>query len=214
MTQLWNSSTALFTRRHFDGAIILLCVRWYITDTLSYRDLKAMMAERGIDLAQTTIMRGVQHSVPEFEERWQRYTLTVTAPPLVEEPIRATQDPPPQDPPLQEPPEEEPPQQEPPKKEPPQQDPPKEYKPQATAAPQPTIDPVEAARNRSTHQRKKTTPKKPSTSETPPPQTDDDFTFSSLSRLAVKLPPHTNSVPQSANFAGTFRYLLTCRCTS
>ena len=56
MTQLCHSSKALFQRRHFDGEIILLCVRWYITYKLSYRDLKAMMAERGIDLAHTTIM--------------------------------------------------------------------------------------------------------------------------------------------------------------
>jgi transposase-like protein len=38
---------------------------------LSYRDLTAMMAERGIDIAHTTIMRWVQHYVPEFEKQWQ-----------------------------------------------------------------------------------------------------------------------------------------------
>jgi transposase-like protein len=32
-----------------------------------------MMAERGIDLAHTTILRWVQHYVPEFEKLWQRY---------------------------------------------------------------------------------------------------------------------------------------------
>ena len=42
----------LFKGRHFDQEIVVLCVRWYLSFKLSYRDLAAMMAERGIDLAQ------------------------------------------------------------------------------------------------------------------------------------------------------------------
>jgi transposase-like protein len=45
-------------RRRFEGEIIELCVRWYITYRLSYRDLVAMMAERGISLSHTTIPSG------------------------------------------------------------------------------------------------------------------------------------------------------------
>jgi transposase-like protein len=59
MNQLGYVPTALFKRRHFDQEIIILCVRWYITYKLSYRDLRAMMVERGIDVAHTTIMRWV-----------------------------------------------------------------------------------------------------------------------------------------------------------
>jgi transposase-like protein len=44
---------------------------------LSYRDLVAMMGERGIDLAHTTILRWVQHYTPEFEKRWNRYARPV-----------------------------------------------------------------------------------------------------------------------------------------
>jgi transposase-like protein len=51
----------------------LRCVLWYITYKLSYRDLRDMLAERGIDLAHTTILRWGQHYVPEFEKQWQRY---------------------------------------------------------------------------------------------------------------------------------------------
>ena len=47
----------LFKGRHFDQEIVVLCVRWYLSLKLSYRDLVAMMAERGIDLAHTTILR-------------------------------------------------------------------------------------------------------------------------------------------------------------
>ena len=77
MTPLSDPSLILFTRRHFDQEIILLCVRWYLTYKLSYRDLRAMMAERGIDLAHTTIMRWVQRYVPEFTKQWQRYARSV-----------------------------------------------------------------------------------------------------------------------------------------
>jgi transposase-like protein len=70
-------SSSLFRSRHFDSAIIVLCVRWYITYKLSYRDLRDMMAERGIDLAHTTILRWVQRYVPEFEKRWNHYARRV-----------------------------------------------------------------------------------------------------------------------------------------
>ena len=43
-----TSAQDLFKGRHFDQEIIILCVRWYITFKLSFRDLVQMMAERGI----------------------------------------------------------------------------------------------------------------------------------------------------------------------
>jgi transposase-like protein len=67
----------LFKGRHFDQEIIVLCVRWYLTFKLSSRDLVQMMAERGIALAHTTILRWVQQYVPDFEKRWKRYALPV-----------------------------------------------------------------------------------------------------------------------------------------
>jgi hypothetical protein len=44
---------------------------------LSSRELVQMMAERGIALAHTTILRWVQRYVPGFEKRWRRYALPV-----------------------------------------------------------------------------------------------------------------------------------------
>ena len=67
----------LFAGRHFDAEIVVLCVRWYLSFKLSYRDLVSMMSERGIGLAHTTILRWVQHYTPEFEKRWQRYARPV-----------------------------------------------------------------------------------------------------------------------------------------
>jgi transposase-like protein len=69
--------STLFQGRHFDRTVIILCVRWYITYKLSYRDLVEMMAERGVAVSHTTILRWVQHYVPEFEKRWSRYARPV-----------------------------------------------------------------------------------------------------------------------------------------
>jgi transposase-like protein len=52
-------------------------VRWYLSFKLSFRDLVAMMGERGIGLGHTTILRWVQHYAPEFEKRWKRYARAV-----------------------------------------------------------------------------------------------------------------------------------------
>ena len=75
--QPFGSVEALFKGRHFDGQIIVLCVSWYTSFKLSLRDLVIMMADRGIPLTHTTIMRWGQHYLPEFEKRWSRYDRTV-----------------------------------------------------------------------------------------------------------------------------------------
>ena len=50
-----ETSVTLFNGRHFNCEIIVLCVRWYVSYKLSYRDLVAIMAERNIDVTHTTI---------------------------------------------------------------------------------------------------------------------------------------------------------------
>jgi hypothetical protein len=54
----------LFEGRHFDREIIVLCVRWYLRFKLSFRDLVEMMAERGLSMGHTTIMRWVHRYAP------------------------------------------------------------------------------------------------------------------------------------------------------
>jgi transposase, IS6 family len=58
-----------FKWRHYEPEIILLCVRWYLRYSLSYRDLEEMMAERGLHVDHTTIYRWVQRYAPQFEKR-------------------------------------------------------------------------------------------------------------------------------------------------
>jgi transposase-like protein len=68
---------ALFKGRHFDGQIIILWVSWYTSFKLSLRDLVIIMADRGITLTHTTVLRWVQRYLPEFEKRWSRYARPV-----------------------------------------------------------------------------------------------------------------------------------------
>jgi transposase-like protein len=63
----------IYRHRRFPPEIIETCVRWYVTYRLRNRDLAAMMAERGVVVSHTTIMRWVLRYVPEFEKRWARY---------------------------------------------------------------------------------------------------------------------------------------------
>jgi transposase, IS6 family len=58
-----------FKYRHFEPQIILLCLRWYLRYSLSYRDLEEMMVERGLSVDHTSIYRWVQHYAPLVEKR-------------------------------------------------------------------------------------------------------------------------------------------------
>src|SRR6266542_3533022 len=64
-----NLRPKLFKHRHYQSEIILLCVRWYLRYSLSYRDLEEIMAERGLSVDHTTIYRWVQYYAPILEKR-------------------------------------------------------------------------------------------------------------------------------------------------
>ena len=57
----------LFKGRHFDREIVMLCVRWYLSYRLNCRDLVAIMGERGMGVAHTTILRWLPHDSPELD---------------------------------------------------------------------------------------------------------------------------------------------------
>jgi len=64
-----NTRSALFRGRHFQDEIIVLCLRWYLRYSLSYRDLGEMMAERGLSLDHSTIARWVLRYAPILSQR-------------------------------------------------------------------------------------------------------------------------------------------------
>ncbi|HWS63182.1 MAG TPA: hypothetical protein VN325_10550 [Steroidobacteraceae bacterium] len=45
----------IYRRRRFQPEIIELCVRWYLTYRLSYRELVEMMAERGVTVSHSGV---------------------------------------------------------------------------------------------------------------------------------------------------------------
>lgn len=54
---MMKTTQTLFKWRHFEAQMVLLCVHWYLSSVLSYRDLEEMMAERGLSVDHTTMYR-------------------------------------------------------------------------------------------------------------------------------------------------------------
>jgi len=77
MILLPSDTPTLFKGRHFDRLLIIQAIRWYITYKLSYRDVCSLMAERGVTVVHTTVMRWVQRYVPVFEKQWKKYARPV-----------------------------------------------------------------------------------------------------------------------------------------
>ena len=61
-----------FKGHRFEREIILLCVRWYLAYSLSYRNLKEMMAERGVTVDHSNIYRWVQKFTPKLEAAFRK----------------------------------------------------------------------------------------------------------------------------------------------
>src|SRR5215813_5694421 len=59
----------LFHKRWFEPTVIVTCVRFYLRFSLSLRDIKELMAERGLAVDHTTIWRWVQRYGPEIHRR-------------------------------------------------------------------------------------------------------------------------------------------------
>jgi hypothetical protein len=58
-----------FKGRQFTAEVILWAVRWYLMFPISYRDLALMLADRGVEVAHTTLFRWTQTYAPEIEKR-------------------------------------------------------------------------------------------------------------------------------------------------
>ena len=63
---------ALFRGRHVEDEIIILCVRWYLRYSLSYRDLQELMVERRLSVDHTTVWRWVQRYAPILNQSIRR----------------------------------------------------------------------------------------------------------------------------------------------
>ncbi|MBU6529071.1 IS6 family transposase (plasmid) [Methylocystis sp. MJC1] len=61
-----------FKGQRFEKTVILLCVRWYLAYPLSYRNLKDMMLERGVEVDHSNIYRWVQKFTPQLEAAFRK----------------------------------------------------------------------------------------------------------------------------------------------
>ena len=58
-----------FKGSHFEREVILWGVRWYVAYPMSYRQLKEMMQERGVEVDHSTLNRWVLKYVPLLDEQ-------------------------------------------------------------------------------------------------------------------------------------------------
>ena len=62
----------VFKGRHFTFEVILWALRWYLAFPISYRDLAAMLADRGVMVDHTTLFRWVQAYAAQMEQHFLR----------------------------------------------------------------------------------------------------------------------------------------------
>lgn len=62
-----------FKHKQFEGDFILLSVRWYLKYTLSSRDLKDIMLERGYKVCHSTIIRWVHEYSPLIAKKVKKH---------------------------------------------------------------------------------------------------------------------------------------------
>ena len=62
-----------FRGYRFPAEVILWAVRWYLQFPLSYRDLEAMLADRGVAVDHVSLFRWVQRCAPELVRRVRRH---------------------------------------------------------------------------------------------------------------------------------------------
>jgi len=68
-----NHIAKVLKRLHYPLEVILLCVRWYVAYSLSFRNLEEMMAERDICVDHSTVHRWVIKVVPLIEKTFRKH---------------------------------------------------------------------------------------------------------------------------------------------
>src|SRR3978361_2348616 len=62
-----------FRGRHFEAALIVQAVSWYLRYPLSYRDIEELFLERGLEADPSTLNRGVLAYAPQIEKRLRQF---------------------------------------------------------------------------------------------------------------------------------------------
>ena len=61
-----------FKWRHFNKMIIMLAIRWYLSYSLSYRDVEELLLERGFKVDHTTVYRWVVNYADQLEASFRQ----------------------------------------------------------------------------------------------------------------------------------------------
>src|SRR6201746_2496080 len=62
-----------FRGRHFEAALIVQAVSWYLRYPLSYRDIEELFLERGLEVDHSTLNRWVLAYAPLIEKRLRQF---------------------------------------------------------------------------------------------------------------------------------------------
>ncbi len=65
--KLKQRSKADFRGRHYEAALIVQAVSWYLRYPLSYRDIEELFLERGLEVNHATLNRGCWPTCPDRE---------------------------------------------------------------------------------------------------------------------------------------------------
>src|SRR3954447_24483286 len=71
--RLKRRSKADFKGRHFEAALIVQAVSWYLRYPLSYRDIEELFLERGVEVDHSTLNRWVLAYAPRIERRLRAF---------------------------------------------------------------------------------------------------------------------------------------------
>src|SRR3954454_5093434 len=71
--RLKRRSKADFKGRHFEAALIVQAVSWYLRYPLSYRDIEELFLERGVEVDHSTLTRWVLAYAPLIERRLRAF---------------------------------------------------------------------------------------------------------------------------------------------
>jgi len=71
--KLKQRAKADFRGRHFEAALIVQAVSWYLRYPLSYRDIEELFLERGLEVDHSTLNRWVLAYAPLIEKRLRRF---------------------------------------------------------------------------------------------------------------------------------------------
>jgi hypothetical protein len=73
VAKLKRRSKGDFKGRHFEAALIVQAVSWYLRYPLSYRDIEELFLERGVEVDHSTLNRWVLAYAPLIEKRLRHF---------------------------------------------------------------------------------------------------------------------------------------------